>query len=269
MRRGRKPGDDARSDCRWACGASKGIRHRPVSRQHADDRACKAMAGWCSIRRWRWARQDIAAIRALGPVAAIVAPNLYHHLHLRDAIAAFPDARVFVPEGLAEKIGAIPARADHDPRRSARPARGASPISPRPAHDPRDNAVPPPQPHAGDRRPDLQLPAREPPGREGLLRADGMLRRAQAGRSTTASPSAIRKRCANCSTRCANGTRAASSCAMAAWSRTRMRRRSSPVAWRKLAGREVCSAASAICAPAARPSCRCRDSAGCRRSAPG
>ncbi len=47
-------------------------------------------------------------IAQLGTVSAIVAPNLYHHLYLRACIASFPDARVLVPEGLAEKIGPIP-----------------------------------------------------------------------------------------------------------------------------------------------------------------
>ncbi|MGZ3298123.1 MAG: hypothetical protein ACXU8U_00850 [Asticcacaulis sp.] len=52
--------------------------------------------------------RHIEEIRAIGPVHAIVAPNLYHHFYLRDGIAAFPDARVLVPQGLAEKIGPIP-----------------------------------------------------------------------------------------------------------------------------------------------------------------
>lgn len=50
----------------------------------------------------------IAEIRALGNVAAIMAPNTFHHLFLRDAVAAFPEARVFVPETLEDKIGAVP-----------------------------------------------------------------------------------------------------------------------------------------------------------------
>ena len=41
-----------------------------------------------------------------GPVKAIVAPNLLHHFFLTDAIAAFPDASVYGPEGLQEKLGA-------------------------------------------------------------------------------------------------------------------------------------------------------------------
>jgi hypothetical protein len=51
---------------------------------------------------------DVAAIGRLGPVHAIIAPNLYHHFHVRDCAALFPKARVLVPEGLQEKIGPIP-----------------------------------------------------------------------------------------------------------------------------------------------------------------
>ncbi|HYD24774.1 MAG TPA: hypothetical protein VEB68_08245 [Croceibacterium sp.] len=51
---------------------------------------------------------DVAALEALGPVAAIVAPNLVHHLYLRAAAEAFPAARVFVPAGLEAKIGPVP-----------------------------------------------------------------------------------------------------------------------------------------------------------------
>jgi len=51
---------------------------------------------------------DIRQLGAIGPVAAIVAPNLFHHLYLRAAAEAFPAARVFVPEGLEAKIGPVP-----------------------------------------------------------------------------------------------------------------------------------------------------------------
>jgi hypothetical protein len=54
---------------------------------------------------------DVAAIGRLGPVHAIIAPNLYHHFHVRDCAALFPKARVLVPEGLQERIGPI-ARAE-------------------------------------------------------------------------------------------------------------------------------------------------------------
>lgn len=50
----------------------------------------------------------IDEIDRLGRVRSIVAPNLFHHLFIRDAIAAFPEARVFAPEGLAKKIGPLP-----------------------------------------------------------------------------------------------------------------------------------------------------------------
>jgi len=52
--------------------------------------------------------EDRRALEALGPVAAIMAPNLYHHAFLRAAAEAFPGARVFVPEGLEAKIGPVP-----------------------------------------------------------------------------------------------------------------------------------------------------------------
>jgi hypothetical protein len=44
-----------------------------------------------------------AAIAALGPVAHLYAPNLYHHLRLGEWAAAFPSARVHAPAGLAKK----------------------------------------------------------------------------------------------------------------------------------------------------------------------
>src|SRR5262245_37624220 len=34
-------------------------------------------------------------IDSLGPVRALIAPNLLHHMFLRESIAAFPQARVF------------------------------------------------------------------------------------------------------------------------------------------------------------------------------
>jgi len=45
-----------------------------------------------------------AEISALGPVSAIVAPNLLHHLGLAAARAAFPSARTFGPPGLVRKL---------------------------------------------------------------------------------------------------------------------------------------------------------------------
>ena len=43
------------------------------------------------------------AIRALGPVRGIIAPNLFHHLFIEQAQACFPDARLYGPPGLAKK----------------------------------------------------------------------------------------------------------------------------------------------------------------------
>lgn len=53
--------------------------------------------------------QAVIAIRALGEVTAIIAPNLYHHLYLRECAAAFPEAAVFIPDGLEKKIGLVDA----------------------------------------------------------------------------------------------------------------------------------------------------------------
>jgi len=44
-------------------------------------------------------------IEALGPVRALVAPNLLHHLFLAENTRAFPQARVFGAPGLREKLG--------------------------------------------------------------------------------------------------------------------------------------------------------------------
>lgn len=47
---------------------------------------------------------DAAAIRALGPVAAVVAPNVLHHLFFDAARAAFPEAEGWAPAALAPKV---------------------------------------------------------------------------------------------------------------------------------------------------------------------
>lgn len=39
----------------------------------------------------------------IGPVVAIIAPNRFHHLYVRRAVEAFPDARTFAAPGLPEK----------------------------------------------------------------------------------------------------------------------------------------------------------------------
>jgi hypothetical protein len=44
-----------------------------------------------------------AAVEALGPVAHLYAPNLWHHLRLGEWISAFPTARVHAPRGLEKK----------------------------------------------------------------------------------------------------------------------------------------------------------------------
>ncbi|HVH98535.1 MAG TPA: DUF4336 domain-containing protein [Enhygromyxa sp.] len=44
-----------------------------------------------------------AAVEALGPVAHLYAPNLYHHLYVGEWAAAFPSARVHAPLGLDAK----------------------------------------------------------------------------------------------------------------------------------------------------------------------
>jgi hypothetical protein len=44
-------------------------------------------------------------IEALGPVRALIAPNLLHHLSLAEAARAFPQARVFAAPRLREKLG--------------------------------------------------------------------------------------------------------------------------------------------------------------------
>ncbi len=44
-----------------------------------------------------------AAVEALGPVAHLYAPNLFHHLRIGEWAAAFPSARLHAPAGLAKK----------------------------------------------------------------------------------------------------------------------------------------------------------------------
>jgi hypothetical protein len=45
----------------------------------------------------------LGAIAQLGPVAQIIAPNLFHHLFIDAAAAAFPEAKVWGVPGLTEK----------------------------------------------------------------------------------------------------------------------------------------------------------------------
>jgi hypothetical protein len=65
--------------------------------------------------------QRRAAIEALGPVAHLYAPNLYHHLRVGEWAAAFPSARLHAPAGLAKK------------RRDLRVDRVHGPAGPEPA----------------------------------------------------------------------------------------------------------------------------------------
>jgi len=51
--------------------------------------------------------EDQAEIDALGPLKTIIAPNLFHHLFLKAAIARWPNAKVLVPPGLPKKIGGL------------------------------------------------------------------------------------------------------------------------------------------------------------------
>ena len=43
-------------------------------------------------------------IEALGPVRALIAPNLLHHMFLEESAEAFPQARVYGAPGLREKL---------------------------------------------------------------------------------------------------------------------------------------------------------------------
>jgi hypothetical protein len=44
-----------------------------------------------------------AAVEAIGPVAHLYAPNLFHHLRIAEWSAAFPVARLHAPQGLSRK----------------------------------------------------------------------------------------------------------------------------------------------------------------------
>lgn len=46
---------------------------------------------------------DRAELDRIGPVRHIVAPNLMHHLYAGDAKTSYPDAKLYLPPGLAEK----------------------------------------------------------------------------------------------------------------------------------------------------------------------
>jgi hypothetical protein len=42
-------------------------------------------------------------VDAIGPVRAVIAPNVYHHLYAGDWAAAYPEARLVAPKGLEKK----------------------------------------------------------------------------------------------------------------------------------------------------------------------
>lgn len=46
---------------------------------------------------------NVREILDLGPVTLLIAPNKMHHLYLKEAITHFPEARVLLAPGLAEK----------------------------------------------------------------------------------------------------------------------------------------------------------------------
>lgn len=52
--------------------------------------------------------ETLEEIKALGPVKALVAPNLMHHLFMAPAVEAFPEARVLLAPGLAQKRPDLP-----------------------------------------------------------------------------------------------------------------------------------------------------------------
>lgn len=56
--------------------------------------------------------EHLEAIRELGEVEALLAPNKFHHLFLGNAAQAFPRARVFFAPGLRERIPSLPPGVD-------------------------------------------------------------------------------------------------------------------------------------------------------------
>jgi hypothetical protein len=49
-----------------------------------------------------------AELRTLGTVRALIAPNAFHYLYLMDAAERYPDAALFVAEGVAKKLANLP-----------------------------------------------------------------------------------------------------------------------------------------------------------------
>ena len=63
-----------------------------------------------------------AAVEAVGPVAHLYAPNLYHHAWIEDWAAAFPTARVHAPRGLEKKHPSLRVDRWHGPGAAPAPA---------------------------------------------------------------------------------------------------------------------------------------------------
>lgn len=53
-------------------------------------------------------QETIARIKSLGEVAFIIAPGNYHHLHVAQAQAAFPEAETYLCPGIERKQPELP-----------------------------------------------------------------------------------------------------------------------------------------------------------------
>lgn len=51
----------------------------------------------------KMSKEDAENVRQLGPVRYIVAPNLFHHLYVLDALKLFPEAELYIADGLEKK----------------------------------------------------------------------------------------------------------------------------------------------------------------------
>ena len=51
----------------------------------------------------KMSNEDAEKVRHLGPVRYIVAPNLFHHLYVLDALKFFPEAELYIADGLEKK----------------------------------------------------------------------------------------------------------------------------------------------------------------------
>ena len=117
-----------------------------------------------------------AAVEALGRVAHLYAPNLFHHRWIGDWAAAFPSARMHAPAGLAKKRrdlridrvhGGTPEPGVRGPHRRAAHRR----LPPG-----RDRPALPPRADAGGRRSGSQRRPARPPLVRDLHAIDGLLR---------------------------------------------------------------------------------------------